>query len=92
MPESSWHISAVEVKAFKSFAGSQWSLFDVSDKLVGILGPNGSGKSNLLEAICFATGCSPGLLRGCRTLKDVTSTDAASQVNQVLQLPWLLAT
>jgi recombinational DNA repair ATPase RecF len=48
--------------------------------LLGIVGPNGCGKSNLLEAVCFACGCSTAVLRGCRSFKDVTSTDAGSQV------------
>lgn len=75
----SWHISSIHLKSFKSF--SQSASFEVdSSGLVGIVGPNGSGKSNLLEAVCFAAGCSTAVLRGCRTLKDVSSTDAGTKV------------
>lgn len=76
---SSWHLSSIHVKAFKSF--SRAASFQIgSGGLVGIVGPNGSGKSNLLEAIIFATGCNTALLRGCKVLRDVSSTDTGSQV------------
>lgn len=39
----------------------------------------GSGKSNLLEAICFAAGCSAATLRA-RTLKELASADAGGEV------------
>lgn len=74
-----WHLASIQVKAFKSF--SRPASFSIgSSGLVGIVGPNGCGKSNLLEAVCFACGCSTAVLRGCRSFKDVTSTDAESQV------------
>jgi ABC-type glutathione transport system ATPase component len=76
---SGWHLASIQVKAFKSFSRSASFNLD-SSGLVGIVGPNGCGKSNLLEAVCFACGCSTAVLRGCRSFKDVTSTDAGSQV------------
>ncbi|WIA31127.1 hypothetical protein OEZ86_001148 [Tetradesmus obliquus] len=79
---SGWHLASIQVKAFKSF--SRPASFDISSSgLVGIVGPNGCGKSNLLEAVCFACGCSTAVLRGCRSFKDVTSTDAGSQLPEV---------
>jgi ABC-type uncharacterized transport system ATPase subunit len=118
-----WHISSLEVKAFKSF-GPAFSTFKVPcSQLVGVVGPNGCGKSNLLEvrtanylgyhhpdqpanlsvltllpqstcacpqAICFAAAGSTSVLRTTgRSLQDVTSTDAGSQVTTVRSAPRL---
>ncbi|OQR90579.1 ATP-binding Cassette (ABC) Superfamily, partial [Thraustotheca clavata] len=47
---------SLDVNNFKSFRGFHSIAF--SSGINCITGPNGAGKSNLLEAICFALGCS----------------------------------
>ncbi|OQR99151.1 hypothetical protein ACHHYP_07261 [Achlya hypogyna] len=50
------HVDELRVTNFKSFSGNHVVLF--SPGVNCITGPNGAGKSNLLEALCFALGCS----------------------------------
>lgn len=83
-------ISSVRVKAFKSFAGDV--TVNLNDAITGtaagggsllaVAGRNGAGKSSLLEAICFACGCSPGFLR-VKTLAELHSTDSPKQLCEV---------
>ncbi len=47
-------IKTVEVKGFKTFAGT--IKLRLSDRLTGVVGPNGSGKSNLVDAIRWGIG------------------------------------
>lgn len=68
-----WCISRVRVRAFKS-VGKTHLQVDFSGGLTCIVGPNGSGKSNLLDAVCFACGCSPAVL-GVQRLADLQCTD-----------------
>ena len=80
-----WHVKSITVRAFKSFGGEQYACFELPSRapMVGIVGSNGAGKSTLLQAICFAAGCSPGIIQGCRTLRDITSTTAGSALPEV---------
>ena len=68
-----WYISGVEAKCFKS-VGSCLLKLPFKLGLTCIVGPNGSGKSNLLDAVCFACGCSPSLM-GVQRLADLQCTD-----------------
>lgn len=72
-PRDRWFISGVETKAFKS-VGSRLLKFPLTLGLTCIVGPNGSGKSNLLDAVCFACGCSPAVM-GVQRLADLQCTD-----------------
>ena len=70
---SRWYVSSVEARAFKS-VGSFSLRTTFALGLTCIVGPNGSGKSNLLDAVCFACGCSPALL-GVQRLADLQCSD-----------------
>jgi chromosome segregation protein len=74
----SWQLSGVTLQNFKSFKERTQFLVP-GGQLIGIVGPNGCGKSNLLEAICFATGCPVADMRA-KLLKDLQCTDAPTQV------------
>ena len=83
---SAWQLSSVALQNFKSF--KEKTQFPVpSGQLIGIVGPNGCGKSNLLEAMCFATGCPVADMRA-KLLKDLQCTDAPTQV---VVLCWVLS-
>ena len=83
-----WFVSRVRIRGFKSFGDSSWSDIPLgrSAFLVGVVGGNGCGKSNLLDSLCFASGCQPASLR-VRTLKDVANMDGGHA--RVSDLPGL---
>lgn len=47
-------LSRLELQGFKSFASK--TIFELSDRVVGIVGPNGSGKSNIIDAVRWTLG------------------------------------
>ncbi len=75
-----WHVSSIKLKSFKNHVNAQFGIS--SSGLVGITGQNGSGKSNLLEALCFLSGCSAAFLR-VKALREVASTDGSATQQQV---------
>lgn len=68
-----WSVTKIHVKGFKSI-GKQRVTASFPRGLCCIVGPNGSGKSNLLDAICFACGCSAATL-GVQRLSALQCTD-----------------
>ena len=50
-----WHITGLQVKAFKSI-GSFWLKAKFSEGSTVVIGENGCGKSNLLLAMAFVSG------------------------------------
>ena len=48
---------------------------------------HGPGKSNVLDAICFASGCPASALR-VKTLKELVHQDTATEVSSHIALPW----
>ena len=50
-----WHITGLQVKAFKSIGGF-WLKVSFSEGSTVVIGNNGCGKSNLLLAMAFASG------------------------------------
>lgn len=47
-------LTRLELQGFKSFAPK--TVFDLKERVVGIVGPNGSGKSNIIDAIRWVLG------------------------------------
>ena len=84
-----WSVSGIKVKTFKSVGRTPVEV-SFSRGLTCIVGPNGSGKSNLLDAVCFACGCSPTVL-GVQRLADLQCTDVQEVGQDCLPLSWVFA-
>lgn len=85
--EDLWSISKICMVAFKSIGKTEVKV-SFPEGLSCIVGPNGSGKSNILDAICFACGCSPAIL-GVQRLSDLQCTETQEVRLPPVHLPCL---
>lgn len=71
------YLSKVKLSGFKSFVDH--TVFELTDRLNGIVGPNGCGKSNIIDAIRWVMGeSSAKQLRG-ESMTDVIFSGATSR-------------